>query len=100
MKANATFKDLITALLDGATEGDSATGTLHIRGEKLIHYNTTIAERCEGKILLNYSRYSLQTGQLQKQIKAIVPEDKIILVRRVPIEYNGSLVAFLEDSKH
>ena len=96
MRNTTTFKDLIQALMDGATEGISATKTLHIVGEQLIHYNTPIAERFEGKVLVNNSRYSLATGQLQKQIRIIVPEDKQVIVKRVPVDYNGSLRDFVE----
>ena len=96
MRNTATFKDLIQALLDGATEGVSATGTLQIIGEQLIHYNTPIAERFDGKVLVNISRYSLATGQLQKQIRSMVPEEQQMIVKRVPRDYNGSLRDFVE----
>ena len=96
MRNTTTFKELIQALLDGATEGISATKTLRIVGDQLIHYNTPIAERFDGKVLVNNSRYSLATGQLQKQIRSMVPEEQQVIVKRVPVDYNGSLRDFVE----
>jgi hypothetical protein len=69
MKKTTTFKELIQALLDGATEGISATKTLRIVGDQLIHYNTTIAERFDSNVLINHSRYYLATGQLRKHME-------------------------------
>lgn len=99
MKNTATFKDLIEALLDGATEGVSATGTLKIKDNQLIHYSTPIAERFGENVIVNYSRYSLATGHLQKQILSIVPEKKQIIVKKVPIDYSGSLKDFTDSVK-
>ena len=97
MKNKKRFRDLIQLLMDGATEGVSATNTLKIEGERLIHFHTPIAERYGNKIIVNITRYSLPTGQLQKQIGDMVPKDKQIIVKRVPIDYEGSLTDFLED---
>ena len=67
--------------MGGATEGRSgAGGNLIIKGDRLIHYQTTITERYGEKIILNYTRYSLVTGNIQKAIKELVPEEKIITV--------------------
>ena len=96
MRNTTTFKELIQAWLDGATDGVSATKTLRIVGDRLIHYSTTIAERFEGKVLINNTRYSLATGQLQKQIRSMVPEEQQVIVKRVPVDYNGSLRDFVE----
>ena len=95
MKNSATFKEVISIFIDGATEGISATGTLKIKGNQLIHYKTPVAERYGESIIVNTSRYSLATGQLQKQILSIVPPEKRIIVKRVPIAYNGSLSQFV-----
>ena len=95
MKSKATFKDLILLFLEGATEGISATGTLKIIGDQLVHYETPIAERKGKKIIINNSRYSIATGQLQKQIRMIVPEEMQEIVGKVPNGYNGSLLLFL-----
>ena len=96
MKNTATFKDLIEALLEGATEGVSATGTLKIKGDQLVYYNTPIAERCGEQVIVNVSRYSLATGQLQKQIRSIVPEEKQVVVKKVSVDYAGSLKDFID----
>lgn len=96
MRNTTTFKELIQALLDGATEGISATKTLRIVGDQLIHYNTPIAERLDGMVLINNSRYSLATGQLQKLIRSMVPEEQQMIVKRVPVDYKGSLRDFVE----
>ena len=97
MKNKTTFKELIECFIDGATEGISATGTLKIIGKQLIHYKTVIAERNDdNNIIINVSRYSLATGQLQKQILNIVPKEKTILVKKVPVNYNDSLTSFME----
>lgn len=57
---------LVDAFLEGAMEGE--VKSLHIRGDQLIHYNTPIAERSGDKVILNYTRYSLATGKVQKMI--------------------------------
>lgn len=83
---------IVDDFLDGATEGRSgAGGNLIIKGDQLIHYQTVIAERCEEKIILNYTRYSMVTGKIQKVLKEKVPEDKLIMVGRITINYNGLL---------
>jgi hypothetical protein len=95
-----TFQQLINMFVDGATEGYSGTktnrGNLKIVGDQLIHYNTPIAERFGNKIILNTTRYSLQTGQLQKKIKETIPDEKRIDVKRVPSDNNVSLKDYLE----
>lgn len=99
MKSQFTFKDLILMFMDGSTEGMSSTGTLKICGDKLIHYKTVIAERFGNGIIVNVSRYSLATGKLQKQILELVPDDVKIIVKKVPVDYNGSLIGFVESEK-
>ena len=96
MKKQVTFKDVIDAFLSGEIEGVSATGTLKIRGDQLVHYNTPIMERDGERFIINASRYSLATGQLQKQIKNIIPEELQVIVKRIPADYNGSLKDFSE----
>lgn len=97
MKKQVTFKDMIDAFLSGEIEGVSATGTLKIRGDQLVHYNTPIMERDGERFIINTSRYSLATGQLQKQIRIMIPEELQITVKRVPADYVGSLKDFLEN---
>ena len=95
MRNTTTFKELIANFLEGSTEGNSATGTLKIREDQLIHYYTPIMERYTDKMIINVSRYSLVTGRLQKQILEIVPKDVQVIVKRVPENYKGSLKDFI-----
>ena len=89
---------VVQDFLDGATEGRSGSGgNLIIKGDQLIHYQTVIAERYGDKIILNYSRYSLVTGKIQKAIKEKVPEDNLIMIGKVPINYALSLKAKVEE---
>lgn len=96
---NVTFERVIKNFMSGMSEKEdgakSSTGTLKIQGEQLIHYWTPIAERANGKIIVNISRYSLATGRLQKQLKELVPEDKYVTVKGVRENYKGSLLDFL-----
>ncbi len=91
---------VVQDFLDGATEGRSGSGgNLIIKGDQLIHYQTVIAERYGDKIILNYSRYSIVTGKIQKAIKEKVPEDKLVLIGKVPINYALSLKAKVEEQE-
>lgn len=88
---------LIQEFLDGATEGVSDGGhNLKIKGDKLIHFSTVIAERHKNKIILNVTRYSIQTGRIQKRIKESVDESNLIVVKQIPADYHGSLVEKIE----
>lgn len=94
----ATFKELIEKFVSGEREGASAgQGNLKIKGNRLVHYYTPILERFDGKYLLNNTRYSLVTGRLQKQIREVIPEEKLVIVVKVPEGYQGSLVDFIND---
>lgn len=97
---NITFQQLIKRFLDGDKEGRSGTpikpGTLKIVDNQLIHYNTPVAERYNNKIILNITRYSLQTGKLQKKLKSTIPEEKIIEVNKVPSNKKISLTEYIE----
>lgn len=96
---SVTFEQVIKNFMDGATqdedEAKSSTGTLKIQGDQLIHYWIPIAERSDGKIIVNITRYSLVTGKLQKQLKELVPESIYVAVRGVGEGYKGSLTDFL-----
>ena len=73
----------------------SSTKTVRIKGNQLIHYSTPIIERDEGNFILNITRYSLATGQLQKRIKIMLPAG-YKTVKRVAENYKGSLKDFLD----
>ncbi|MCR5227303.1 MAG: hypothetical protein K6E27_08840 [Eubacterium sp.] len=93
----ANFIDVINSFVNGATEGiSSGQGNLKIKGDVLIHYATPILERFEGKYILNFTRYSIVTGRLQKQIKEIIDDGVIIQVTKVPEGYKGSLKDFIK----
>ncbi len=96
-----TFENLINNFISGMLDTDSGaistTKTLKIQGDQLIHYRTPIAERIDGKIIVNITRYSLATGKLQKQLRELVPEDQYIIVKGVHEGYKGSLIDFLKE---
>ena len=96
-----TFEKLIRSFIDGMQDNDpqsiSTTKTLKIQGDQLIHYWTPIAERCDGKVIVNISRYSLATGKLQKQLKELVPQEQYVTVKGVREGYKGSLMDFLPE---
>lgn len=99
MRMNKTMKDIIIDFVAGAESGISGSknnpGNLKIKGHQVIHFNTPILERDSEKYILNMTRYSIQTGRLQKLIKEILGQEKIITVLRVPMDYRGSLVDFI-----
>ena len=94
-----TCGKVIENFISGVNEGEegsvSSTKTVRIKGNQLIHYSTPIIERGKEGFILNISRYSLATGQLQKRIKEMLP-DGYKTVRKVAQEYQGSLADYLE----
>lgn len=94
----ANFKEVIQSFLDGAIEGaSSGQGNLRISGDVLIHYFTPILERYKDKYILNFTRYSIVTGRVQKQIKELLGEERIIQITKVPEGYKGSLKDFVKE---
>ncbi len=94
----ANFNEIITSFLEGATEGTSGgQGNLRISGDILIHYFTPILERYDDKYILNFTRYSIVTGRVQKQIKELLGEERIIQITKVPEGYKGSLKDFVKE---
>ncbi|SET03020.1 hypothetical protein SAMN05216348_105200 [Olsenella sp. KH3B4] len=89
--------ELVKAFVNGATQREAKS--LHLVGDQLIHYNTPIAERHGGKIILNYTRYSLATGKVQKMITDLVPSELLIFVKGVEAETKGSLARFCNEDK-
>ena len=91
-----TQQQLMGKFLKGEKEGVSGgSGNLKIEGDKLIHYNTIIAERFNDKIILNTTRYSLVTGRIQKMLKESIDENKLVIVRRVSEGCRDTLTKFL-----
>lgn len=94
----ATFKDVIENFVSGKKEGKSSgQGNLKIKENSLFHYHTPILERFDEKYILNNTRYSLVTGRLQKQIRELIPEEKLVIVFKVPEGYQGSLADFIKE---
>ncbi len=97
---NVTMKDIIISFMLGASEGisgsKSSPGNLAIKENEIIHFSTPILERYGSKYIHNMTRYSIQTGRLQKLIKELVTSESIIVVLKVPMHYKGELVEFLE----
>lgn len=96
-----TFQQVIDQFVAGDREGYSGTaknhGNLRIEGDQLIHYSTPILERYNDKYIFNVTRYSIQTGQLQKKIKAALSKDVLIEVKRVPSDTKDSLTEYIEN---
>ena len=85
--------ELVAAFLAGETSG--VAKSLSIDGEQLAHYNTVIAERYGDKVILNYTRYSLATGKVQKMLTDAADPSMLIYVSGVPSDTRSSLVDFL-----
>jgi hypothetical protein len=89
---------LVEEFLNGATEGVCDGGrNLRIKGDQLIHFKTVIAERAKDKIILNVTRYSIQTGRVQKKLRESIEDSKLILVKQVPAGFNKSLAEMIEE---
>lgn len=87
--------DLVAAFLAGETSGEAKS--LSIVGEQLVHYNTAIAERYGDRIILNYTRYSLATGKVQKLLTDAVDPAVLVYVSGVPSDTRTTLVDYLPD---
>lgn len=85
--------ELVKAWLEGANDG--SVGSMSVDGDRLVHYSTVIAERYGKKVILNYTRYSLASGKVQKMVTDAVPREDIIFVSGVEAGYKGSLTALL-----
>lgn len=95
-----TYEDLVKTFVAGETTGRTGGGgNLKIQGDLLIHFNTTIAQRFNGKYILNITRYSVITGRLQKILKNTFPSDCTINVKKVPKNHSDSLEHFIHTSE-
>lgn len=94
--AQITQIELLRQFLEeNLQNGDAGNG--HVRDNQYFHYQTPILERFDGKYILNRTRYSIATGQIQKRMKAAVPEENLITVGKVPEGYKGSLKDFINE---
>ena len=75
--------EFIRAFASGKSSGNYSN--LHIIGNKLVNYGTTIAERIEGGISLNIRKYSRSTTNIQNLIRRNT---------RVVAEYEGEPVRY------
>lgn len=95
---NKTMKDIISDYMNGAHDGVSGSksnpGNLKINDNQVVHFNTPILERKENGYILNMTRYSIQTGRLQKIIFETVDTELLSIALRVPRDYKGSLWNF------
>ena len=89
-----TQKELLRQFVEeDLQEGNAGNG--HVRNNQYIHYWTPILERYGDKFILNITRYSIITGQIQKRMKELIPQGRLITISRVPENYKGSLKDFL-----
>lgn len=63
----------------------AATANVRSNGDKLFNYGTCIAQRHEGKIIVNATRYSVTTSKMQGYLRAEVSNKVVITVTNVPI---------------
>lgn len=89
------FQKIVNLFLNGETDArSSAGGNLKISGDLLIHFNTTIAQRVENKIIINITRYSIITGRLQKILMSSADAVSIQVVKKIPKNYDKALIDF------
>ena len=62
----------------------AATANVRSIGDKLFNYETCIAQRHEGKYLLNVTRYSITTSKLQGHVRWELSGYDVIEVTNVP----------------
>lgn len=94
-------KQLIELFRDGLDEGRTAgQGNLKIKGTRLLHYNTTIAERYQNHLILNMTRYSLITGRIQNNIKDAFDGMQIRVITGVIQGYDGLLSEYSNETNN
>lgn len=71
-------------------------GNVSIKEGIFYHYWTPMIERYNDLFILNISKYSDVTRFLQRKIKSVVSQEKIIEVKGVPEGYKGRLQDFLK----
>lgn len=63
----------------------AATANVRSFGDKLFNYGTCIAQRHEGKIIVNETRYSVTTSKMQGYVRRELSNKVVIKVTNVPI---------------
>ena len=62
----------------------AATANVRSIGDKLFNYETCIAQRHEGKIIMNATRYSVTTSKIQNYLRSELSNKAVIEVTSVP----------------
>lgn len=62
----------------------AATANVRSNGDKLFNYETCIAQRHEGKIIVNVTRYSATTSKMQNYLRRELSDYDVIEVTSVP----------------
>jgi hypothetical protein len=66
-----TTEQVMYNFLQGATKGKASS--ISIDGDKLFNYNTVIAQRINGVIVINTTRYSMTTTKHQNRLRREMP---------------------------
>ena len=72
------------------------SGNVSIKDGIFYHYWTPIIERYNDLFIMNVSKYSDVTRFLQRKIKNVIPQKKIVEVKGVPEGHKGRLRDFLK----
>lgn len=80
-----TTNELLKEFVLGGTRGKASGGRLYIEGDRLINYQTTIAQRHGGMIILNMTKYSPTTSKHQNRLFRGYDDREIIQVDGVPV---------------
>ena len=62
----------------------AATANVRSTGDKLFNYETCIAQRHEGKVIVNVTRYSVTTSKIQNYLRSELSNKAVIEVTSVP----------------
>lgn len=76
-------QDVISKFVNFAES--AATANVRSTGDKLFNYYTCIAQRHEGKIIVNVTRYSMTTSKFQGHVRWELSGYDVIEVTNVPI---------------
>ena len=63
----------------------AATANVRSIGDKLFNYETCIAQRHEGKVIVNVTRYSVTTSKIQNYLRGEMANKDVIEVANVPL---------------
>ena len=75
---------------------NTENGNVSIKDGIFYHCWTPMIERYNDLFILNVSKYSDVTRFLQRKIKSVIPQEKIVEVKGVPEGYKGRLQDFLK----